>query len=48
MTSKILDDWSVLDIYINNREKFTCDTYNKPNFKRVKYLRFSLPKEKID
>ena len=37
MTSKIVDDWSVLDIYINKREKFTSDTYNNPNFKSVNY-----------
>ena len=32
MTSKIVDDWSVLDIYITNLEKLTCDTYNNSNF----------------
>lgn len=37
MTSKIVDYWSALDIYIKNGEKFTCDTYNKPNFKSVNY-----------
>ena len=37
MISKIVDDWSVIDIYINNREKFACDTYYKPNFKSVNY-----------
>ena len=47
MISKIEDDWFVLDININNWQQFSCDTYNRLNFKSVNYLMFSLPKEMI-
>ena len=37
MISKNVEDWSILDIYINNRKKFTYNIYNKPNSKSVNY-----------
>ena len=37
MTSKIVEDRFEIDIYINDREKFKYDTYNKPNFESVHY-----------
>ena len=45
--SKLRKKPDILDIYIKNGEKFTCDTYNKPNFKSADYKMFSLPKKMI-
>ena len=47
LLSRLREDWPITDDLINDLEKFTCALYNKPHFKSVDNLRYSLLKEKI-